>query len=204
MLLRLLLGTNNRGKVIEYRALLGSLSCELVTPSELGIEKDVVESGQTLEENAGLKAVALAAESGLITLADDSGLEVDALGGEPGPLSARYAGENATDEDRVRYLLKRLEGVSWEKRQARFRCVIALAGCGKQVSYFSGECRGIIGFEPRGETGFGYDPIFYLPGLNKTMAELTMAEKNRLSHRGMAALKAAGALKRLTQEQSQD
>ena len=197
MLPKLLLGTSNRGKVTEYRALLEWLPYELVTPAELGLKREVVESGQTLEENAGLKATALAAESGLMTLADDSGLEVDVLGGEPGPLSARYAGEGATDEERIRYLLERLKDVPWEERQARFRCVIALADYGDEVVYFSGECRGLVSFEPRGESGFGYDPVFYLPELGKTMAELPLEAKNQLSHRGRAARKAGARLKQL-------
>jgi XTP/dITP diphosphohydrolase len=197
LLPKLLLSTSNQGKVTEYRALLGGLPYELVTPVELGLKKEVIESGQTLEENAALKATALAAESGLMTLADDSGLEVDVLGGEPGPFSARYAGEGATDEDRIRYLLKRLKDVPWEERHARFRCVIALAGYGDEVVYFSGECRGLIGFEPRGGSGFGYDPVFYLPELGMTMAELPLEVKNQLSHRGRAARKAGARLKQL-------
>lgn len=200
---KLLLGTNNQGKVSEYRALLVSLPYELVTPAELGLGKNIDESGRTFEENARLKATALAAASGLMTLADDSGLEVDALGGEPGPLSARYAGERATDEERIRYLLDRLAGVPREKRQARFRCVIALAGYGDEMAYFSGECRGLVSFEPRGEFGFGYDPVFYLPELGKTMAELTLEEKNRLSHRGRAAWKAGERLMQMAREKLQ-
>ncbi len=191
---KLLLGTDNRGKVAEYRALLKNLPYELVTPAELGLKKEVSESGRTFKENATLKAVALATESGLPTLADDSGLEVEALGGEPGVFSARYAGEGASDGERIRYLLKRLESVPREKRRARFCCVIALAGCGEKPELFSGECRGIIAFEPKGTGGFGYDPVFYLPELGKTMAELTFAGKNRISHRGKAARKAARRL----------
>ena len=197
MLPKLLLGTNNRGKVTEYRVLLAGLPYELVTPAELGINGEVIESGRTLEENAALKATFFAVESGLMTLADDSGLEVDFLGGEPGPFSARYAGEGATDEERIRYLLKRLEGVPLEKRQARFRCVIALAGYGDEVVYFSGECHGLVSLEPRGESGFGYDPVFYLPELDKTMAELPSDMKNQLSHRGRAARKAGERLARI-------
>ena len=121
--------------------------------------------------------------------------EVDALGGEPGRLSARYAGENATDIERIAYLLKRMNGVPWEKRSARFRCVIALAIPEGKVKLCSGECPGFITFEPRGEHGFGYDPIFYLPELGKTMAELPLEQKNKISHRGQAARKAAEALK---------
>ncbi len=186
---KLLLATNNKGKVREYRSLLKDIPLELVTPAEEGIATEVDEVGESLEENARLKATLLAAESRLLALADDSGLEVDALGGEPGRLSARYAGEGASDKDRVSYLLSRLENVPEDRRSARFRCIIALATPGGAVEYCSGECRGTITFEPRGEQNFGYDPIFYLPELGKTMAELTLEEKNRISHRGQAARK---------------
>jgi XTP/dITP diphosphohydrolase len=184
---KLLLATGNQAKVREYRSLLRDLPFRLVTPEEQGITTAVNEVGDSLEENARLKAATLAAESRLVALADDSGLEVDVLGGEPGPLSARYAGEGASDEERISYLLERLAGVPWEKRSARFRCVIAVATPGGRVELCSGECRGLITFEPVGEGGFGYDPVFYLPGLAKTMAELPPEEKNRISHRGQAA-----------------
>jgi len=130
-------------------------------------------------------------------MADDSGLEVDALGGEPGRLSARYAGEGASDIDRINYLLTRLKDISWEKRSARFRCVIAIAIPDGSVELCSGECRGFITFSSRGERGFGYDPVFYLPELSKTMAELPMELKNQVSHRGQAAREAAKVLERL-------
>jgi len=194
---KLLLATYNQGKVREYRSLLKSLPFELVTPAEQSITITVSEVGRSLEENARLKATVFAAESRLLALADDSGLEVDALGGEPGRLSARYAGEGASDRDRVDYLLLRLKGVPWEKRSARFRCVIAIATPDGEAELCSGECRGIIAFEPRGEHGFGYDPIFYLPELNKTMAELPLEVKNQVSHRGRAARKAYRVLERL-------
>lgn len=194
---KLLLATNNRGKVREYRSLLQDLPYELVTPAEQGITTVVDEVGESLEENAGLKATILATESRLLALADDSGLEVDALGGEPGRLSARYAGEDASDEDRVNYLLLRLKNVPGEKRTARFRCVIAIATPGGEVEFFSGECPGLITSEPRGKQGFGYDPIFYLPELDKTMAELSLEVKNQLSHRGQSARKAYPLLARL-------
>jgi XTP/dITP diphosphohydrolase len=184
---KLLLATGNQAKVREYRSLLRDLPFRLVTPEEQGITTAVNEVGDSLEENARLKAAALAAESRLVALADDSGLEVDVLGGEPGPLSARYAGEGASDEERISYLLERLAGVPWEKRSARFRCVIAVATPGGRVELCSGECRGLITFEPVGRGGFGYDPVFYLLGLAKTMAELLPEEKNRISHRGQAA-----------------
>jgi XTP/dITP diphosphohydrolase len=184
---KLLLATGNQAKVREYRSLLRDLPFRLVTPEEQGITTAVNEVGDSLEENARLKAATLAAESRLVALADDSGLEVDVLGGEPGPLSARYAGEGASDEERISYLLERLAGVPWEKRSARFRCVIAVATPGGRVELCSGECRGLITLEPVGRGGFGYDPVFYLPGLAKTMAELPPEEKNRISHRGQAA-----------------
>jgi XTP/dITP diphosphohydrolase len=133
-----------------------------------------------------------------MALADDSGLEVDALGGKPGVLSARYAGKNASDVERINYLLSQLEEVPREERQARFRCVIAIATPDGQLKLCSGECHGIITFEPRGEGGFGYDPIFYLPQLDKTMAELPLEVKNRVSHRGQAAAKAHTFLLELT------
>ena len=186
---KLLLATNNQAKVREYRSLLQSLPYELVTLAEQGITTIVNEVGENLEENARLKATLLAAESRLLALADDSGLEIGALGGEPGRLSARYAGENASDEDRVNYLLLRLKDVPREKRTARFRCVIAIATPDGEVEFCSGECQGFITFEPRGEQGFGYDPVFYLPELDKTMAELPLEIKNQVSHRGQAARK---------------
>ena len=187
---RLLLATGNRAKLYELKSLLQDLSYELVTPSEVGISIEVEETGSSLEENARLKASLSAARSGLMALADDSGLEVDALGGKPGVLSARYAGKNASDAERINYLLSQLKGVPWEERQACFRCVIAIAMPDDQVELFSGECQGIITLEPKGEGGFGYDPIFYLPQLGKTMAELPLEVKNRVSHRGQAAAKA--------------
>ena len=187
---KLLLATNNQAKVREYRSLLQDLPFELVTLAEQGITTIASEEGDSLEENARLKATHGASKSQLVTLGDDSGLEVDALGGEPGRLSARYAGEGASDRDRVNYLLSRLEGVPSQKRSARFRCVIAIARPDGEVEFCSGECHGFITFEPRGEQGFGYDPIFYLAELDKTMAELPLEIKNLVSHRGKAATKA--------------
>ncbi len=194
---KLLLATNNEAKVREYRNLLPKLPFELVTLGELGMTTIVNEVGESLEENARLKATVLAAKSQLLALADDSGLEVDALGGEPGRLSARYAGEKASDRDRISYLLAKLEGVPWERRSACFRCVIAIATPDGKAELCSGECHGVITFEPRGEQGFGYDPIFYLPELGKTMAELPLEIKNQVSHRGQAARKVPQVLKRL-------
>jgi len=194
---KLLLATGNRAKLYELKSLFQVLPYELVTPPEMGISAKVDEVGQSLEENARLKAVTFAASSQLLSLADDSGLEVDALGGEPGVLSARYAGADASDTDRIDYLLLRIKDVPWQKRQARFRCVMAIATPDGQVSLFCGDCPGVITLEPRGEMGFGYDPIFYLPRLGKTLAELPLEVKNRVSHRGQAARKAFPLLKRL-------
>ena len=186
----LLLATNNAGKIQEYMSLLKGIPFEIVTPFDMGITTLVEENGDTYEENARIKACTLAKESHLLKLADDSGLEVDALNGEPGVMSARYAGEGASDADRVKFLLDKLKNVPEKKRTARFRCVIALAEPDGNVEFYDGECKGIITFAPRGENGFGYDPIFYFPELGKTMAELSFEVKNRISHRSKAAQKA--------------
>jgi XTP/dITP diphosphohydrolase len=187
---KLLLATNNHGKIEEYRYLLKGIPYTLVTPAQMGLKMDVEESGATYAENACLKATALAAEGGLLTLADDSGLEVDALNGEPGIRSSRYAGEGASDADRVAFLLAKLKDVPADKRTARFRCVIALAGPDGQTALCNGSCEGLITFTPRGQEGFGYDPVFYFPELKKTMAELPPEVKNRISHRANAAREA--------------
>ena len=186
----MLLATNNRGKLREYASLLAGVPFEVTTLAEAGITSEVEETGSSMEQNAIAKASACAALSGLITLADDSGLEVDALGGEPGPLSRRYAGDNVSDRERNDYLLAKLQGVPWEKRTARFRCVIAIAAPQAKVEICEGVCEGVIAFDSRGAGGFGYDPVFYLPELDRRMAELTLEEKNRISHRGRAAEKA--------------
>lgn len=194
---KLLIATNNRGKLREYALLLGGLPFELTTLAEAGITVEIEETGSSMEQNAIRKAVEYAALSGLTTLADDSGLEVDVLGGEPGPLSRRYAGEDASDGDRNDYLLAKLRSVPWEQRGARFRCVIAVATPEGKVETCEGVCEGVIAFEAGGEGGFGYDPVFYLPGSGKRMAELSLEEKNRISHRARAAQKARRILERL-------
>jgi XTP/dITP diphosphohydrolase len=191
---KLLLATRNAAKAREYSLLLGEIPFEVVTLDEQGIETEVSETGETLEQNATLKAVAYASQSNLLTLADDSGLEVDALDGEPGVLSARYAGPGASDEERVKFLLKRLEDVPRKRRSARFRCVIAIATPEGEVELCCSECPGIIALSPKGKNGFGYDPIFYLPERGKTMAELSMEDKNKISHRGLAAEQARQTL----------
>ena len=187
---KLLIATTNKGKIKEYRVLLAGIPYEIVTPADCGIAADVKEDGDTYEQNAMLKATTLASLSFLLTLADDSGIEVEALNGEPGVRSARYAGENKTDAERNAYLLARLNAAPDIRRNARFRCVIAIAEPIGRVELFSGACQGIITKEPRGSNGHGYDPIFYVPELKKTMAELTLDEKNKISHRARAAEKA--------------
>jgi len=192
---RLLVATANRGKVVEYETLLNGLGCDLLSLKDAGITDSVEETGSTYDENACIKARAGAVRSGLVTLADDSGLEVDALDGAPGIYSARYAGDDASDEDRVTYLLDKLRGVPWSRRTARFVCVIAIATPDGEVSLCRGECEGFIVEEPRGSQGFGYDPAFYVPELNKTVAELPADVKNRVSHRGKAAVEAQKVLR---------
>jgi XTP/dITP diphosphohydrolase len=198
---KLLMATNNAGKLREFSSLLKGVPFQLTTLADEGIDVSVEEVGATFEDNAKLKATTCAIASQILTLADDSGLEVHTLGGEPGIMSARYAGDDATDEQRVDYLLSKLKDVPWEQRQARFRCVIAIAHPSGETEVCEGECPGFICFEPRGTQGFGYDPIFYLPSLDRTMAELTMEEKNRTSHRAQAAEKARHILCKLQSPQ---
>jgi XTP/dITP diphosphohydrolase len=183
---QLLVATNNRGKVIEIQALLADIGCELLTPSQVNLALDVEEDGVTYAENATKKAVAFARASGLVSLADDSGLEVDALDGAPGLYSARYSLKpGASDADRRAYLLQNLRGKPrpWT---ARFRATIAVATPRGDVELAEGLCPGEIIPEERGTGGFGYDPIFLLQEMGLTMAELSMDEKNRLSHRARA------------------
>jgi XTP/dITP diphosphohydrolase len=190
---KLLIATRNAGKAREYRELLAALPLEVTWLDAEGIALDVEETGETFAANAVQKATTYARASGLWTWADDSGLEVDALGGAPGVYSARYAGPNASDSDRYRKLLDALAGVSWDKRAARFRCVVAMATPEGDVPPHGdvrtteGACEGVIAFGPLGNNGFGYDPIFYLPDRGVTMAQLPPEEKHAISHRGRAA-----------------
>lgn len=190
LLEKLLLATGNRGKIHELSRLLCDDHWVLTTPAAEGVDITVDETGRTFEENATLKASAYAQASRLVAIADDSGLEVEALHGEPGVHSARYAGDKASDEDKVKLLLKNLSGVPLERRQARFRCVMAVAFPEGGVELFKGECPGVIVFDPRGKNGFGYDPVFFVPEFSRTMAELSDKEKNSISHRGRAAVQA--------------
>jgi XTP/dITP diphosphohydrolase len=183
---KILVATHNVGKQKEIWALLNEISTQLIAPDHLNLDLAVEETGSTYAENAALKALAYAKASGLITLADDSGLEVDALDGLPGLHSARFAPwTGASDADRRSLLLERLQSKAppWT---ARFRCIVAVASPSGETQFAQGTCPGVIISEERGHKGFGYDPIFLLPELGKTMAELDMQEKNRLSHRGRA------------------
>ena len=224
---RLLIATGNPGKMREYQGLLKDVPFELVSLRELGITHEVEETGQTFEENAWLKASEYAAISGMLTLADDSGLEVDALSGEPGVRSARYGGDSCTnDQERVALLLTNLQDVPWEQRTARFRCVIAIAKSpltplypdsyreggaspidkgGREgdfgatiIAQAEGFVAGMIQYVPQGDNGFGYDPVFYLSSFGRTMAQLPLEDKNSISHRADAARKAAKILMKLT------
>jgi len=196
---KLLIATNNPGKVQELHELLQGMDVELVTPAQIGLELDVIEDGLTYAENATKKAVAFAKASNLISLADDSGLEVDALNGAPGLYSARYGstnGEKLSDADRRKFLLGNLQDKPrpWT---ARFHATIAIAIPSGDVHLAVGICEGEIIPTERGTGGFGYDPIFLLPELGKTMAELSMDEKNRLSHRAKAVMNTKDVLKTL-------
>jgi XTP/dITP diphosphohydrolase len=195
----LLLATTNAGKLGELSELLAGLPYKLISPAQAGLTFSVKETGRTYAANARLKALAFAKASSLLTLADDSGLEVDALDGAPGVLSARYAGPDATDAERVAFLLARMRGVPTEGRAARFRCAIALASPAGMVRMCSGSCRGFITLAPRGSNGFGYDPVFLCPKLGQTMAELPAEVKNRLSHRARAARCARRILRELSE-----
>ena len=188
---KLMLATTNPGKVTEFRALLGQWDSlrgvSLLTPKDWPERlPEVDEPGVTFAENARLKAVALSQATGLPALADDSGLCVDALDGQPGLHSARWAGANATDADRNALLLARLSGVPAEKRTARYVCVVSLAWPDGRSIEASGTCGGLMLDAPRGINGFGYDPLFLLPDWGRTMGELSAPEKNQISHRAAA------------------
>lgn len=195
---KLLIATNNPGKLAEFKEILADLPLTLTSPSQEGLDLDPEETGLTFAENAMLKARAFAQVSGLLVLADDSGLEVDALGGEPGVYSARYGATTKNDSaGRCQLLLQKLASTPWEQRTARFHCVIAVALAEQLVGTVDGMVEGFINYEPQGHNGFGYDPIFFVPELNCTLAEASSAEKHRLSHRGRAARAAIGLLEQL-------
>ncbi|HEY0734596.1 MAG TPA: RdgB/HAM1 family non-canonical purine NTP pyrophosphatase [Herpetosiphonaceae bacterium] len=188
----LLIATTNQHKFTEYIALLDNLPFKLVSLSDVGISDDVEETGDTFKANAQLKAEAYSQRSGLLTLADDSGLEIAALNGAPGVYSARYGG--VTGAAQLALVLKQLEGLPFHERMARFVCVIAIAEPGKTIHFVEGTVPGAIENAPKGTNGFGYDPIFYLLDRGVTMAELPAEEKNRISHRAQAVKKARAVL----------
>jgi XTP/dITP diphosphohydrolase len=195
---RLLVATTNPGKIAELARLFAGLpGLAVIGPDDIGPLPEVIEDGDTFEANAVKKARAIAQATGIMTLADDSGLEVDALDGAPGVFSARYAGEGASDVDNNARLLAALEGVPDEARTARFRCVLAVVDPERahaDLLLTQGTVEGSIGHAPRGSRGFGYDPLFVVLGRNETMAELAPDEKDRLSHRAEAARAMRAAL----------
>lgn len=186
MIDKIIFATGNEGKMKEIRLILEDLGVEILSLKDTGIAFDIEENGETFEENAVIKAKAVMQATGALVLADDSGLEIDYLHGEPGVYSARYLGEDTSYRIKNQNLIERLEGVPDEKRTARFVCVIAAAFPDGRVLTARGTIEGMIGYEERGEGGFGYDPIFWLPECGCSTAELTMEKKNELSHRGKA------------------
>ena len=186
---KLIFATGNADKMREIREILADLPYEIISMKEAGIRADIVEDGKTFEENAVIKAKAVMKLTGELVLADDSGLEIDYLNKEPGIYSARYMGENTSYHIKNQNLMARLEGVPDEKRTARFVCAIAAAFPDGTVETQIGTIEGRIGYEEKGENGFGYDPIFYVPEFGCTTAELTEEQKNKISHRGRALTK---------------
>ena len=199
----LVVATRNQGKMREYSELLAGWPVELISLDDAGVFGDVDETGDTFLTNACLKASEYAGLSGLPTISDDSGLEVHALGGEPGVYSARYGGDACqSDTDRVALLLENLDGVPWDRRIARFRCVTAIAAPGGAViGTVVGSVAGMIQFKPEGEHGFGYDPVFHLPSLGQTIAEAPLEIKNSISHRADAARKARSVFQTMLDQQ---
>ncbi len=192
---KLVFATGNQGKVNEFRQMLGD-EYEIYSMKELGIDVDIVEDGKTFEENAVIKAKTVMEATGEMVLADDSGFEVDCLNKEPGIYSARYMGEETPYSVKNAELIRRCEGVPEEKRDARFVCVIACAYPDGTVDTATGVIEGKIAHEPKGENGFGYDPIFFLPERGCTTGELPPEEKNEISHRGIAIRKMVDILKK--------
>lgn len=197
---KLLIASNNPHKIEEYQEIFADLAVTITYPAAEGLLLDPAETGHTFEENAIIKALAFAQASRLLTLADDSGLEVDALGGEPGIYSARY-GDTAKDNHigRYRLLLDKLAArdLPWKARSARFRCVVALAADGDLIGTAQGTVEGFIAYEPQGSGGFGYDPVFYVPEFKQTLAQVSAAKKHSISHRGRAARAAIPLIKQL-------
>lgn len=195
MIEKIVLATGNKGKLREFKGLLGGVFGNIVSLNDLESPPGVIEDGETFRENALKKARAIASYSGMPALADDSGLEVEALDGRPGVYSARYAGEGRADRDNINKLLAELQGAG--NRKARFVCFLALVTPeGKEITA-EGSCEGVILTQPRGEGGFGYDPVFFLPEYNKTMAEIAPELKNKISHRARACESLAKLLREM-------
>ena len=192
--MKLVLASKNRHKLVELQTILGQLGLEVVLESEVGVDVDVEETGTTFEENSLLKAKAVMEASGMAAIADDSGLEVDALDGAPGVYSARFGGLDS-DEARTALLLEKLQGVPDEKRTARFVSVVTCVLPDGRIVSARGTCEGVIAHAPAGTNGFGYDPVFYVPGLGKTFSQASSEEKNAISHRGNALQKFCEAWK---------
>lgn len=203
-MMEIVVASSNKGKVAEIIAALADLPVKVLALGDIGGVPEAVEDGLTFEANALLKATHYSAFLGKPCLADDSGLEVDALHGEPGVYSARYSGEAATDSSNNAKLLSELAAVCPQSRTARFRCVLAYISPEGITLTAEGSCEGLILDEPRGESGFGYDPLFYLPSLGKTLAELDLAGKNTVSHRGQALRNMAQKLARCLDENRRD
>lgn len=186
---QVVIATQNKGKAKDFETMLSPLGYQVLTLLDVAQDMDVEETGVTFEENAILKAEAVSHALGIPVISDDSGLEIDALDGEPGVYSARYAGGAKSDDANIDKVLEKLDGVPESERTARFRCVLAVSAPGQQTETFSGSCEGIILSERRGDNGFGYDPVFFVPDLDKAMAELKPHEKAAISHRGNALRK---------------
>lgn len=186
-----IIATHNPGKVKEFKEILEPRGYDVKSLAEIGFTEEIEETGHTFEENAILKAEAVAKAVNKMVIADDSGLSIDNLGGRPGVYSARYAGEQKDDQANIEIVLSELKGIEKEQRTARFRCALAVSIPGEETKTVEGHVEGYIAEEPRGEYGFGYDPIFIVKDKDKTMAELTSDEKNKISHR-------ADALKKLS------
>jgi len=185
----IVIATLNQNKLKEFKALLEDFTATIISLRDFPQCPPLVEDGSSFYENALKKATNVARYTGKLTIADDSGLEVEALGGRPGVYSSRFSGENATDEENNARLLRELHGVPFDKRGARFRCVLVVAKPEGETAFVEGECKGIIIDEPRGHFGFGYDPLFLVPEYNKTFSEIRPEEKNRISHRARALQK---------------
>jgi XTP/dITP diphosphohydrolase len=194
---KLVIATNNKGKLLEFRKLLDPLNIQVYSLKDFPQIKEIVENGSTFMENALIKAKTVNKITGLVSLADDSGLEVDHLNGLPGVYSARFAGELKNDKANNQKLISLLEGVPLEERTARFKCAIAVIDKDGREYQAEGSCEGLILEEEKGEAGFGYDPLFYIPQYQKTFAQLDMETKNEISHRGKATRKALKILERI-------